>query len=65
MNFEHFVNNYQRWLKSPRTLSEATKDDMYCSAVEYQTKPDYSPYVAFVVTILMICLFCYGAWFGL
>ena len=33
MKYENFVNNYQRYLKSPRTLSEAFKTDEYCSAI--------------------------------
>jgi len=62
MSYEHFVNNYQRYLKSPRTLSEAFKDAYYCSAITYPKEPDHGGLIGFLMALLFVGIFGYGFW---
>jgi hypothetical protein len=60
MKYEYFVNNYQRYLKSPRTLSEALKDDMYCSAITRPKEGSYDWFYGVLMALLFSCAFGYG-----
>jgi len=62
MSYEHFVNNYQRYLKSPRTLSEALKDAEYCSAITRPEEPEYDLLWGFLGALLFVAVFGYGFW---
>jgi hypothetical protein len=59
MSYEHFVNNYQRYLKSPRTMSEAFKDDWYCNAITKPKESDYSGIGAFLGAMMFVAVFGY------
>jgi len=62
MSYEHFVNNYQRWLKSPRTLSEALKDAEYATAITRPKEPEYDLLWGFLGALLFVAVFGYGFW---
>jgi len=62
MSYEHFVNNYQRWLKSPRTLSEAVKDTEYCSAITRPKESEYGLLGAVLGALAFVAIFGYGFW---
>jgi len=62
MSYEHFVNNYQRWLKSPRTLSEAFKDAEYCSAIIYPKESEYSVFWGLLGALVAVAVFGYCFW---
>lgn len=60
MSYEQFVNNYQRYLKSPRTLSEAVKDAEYCSAIIYPKESEYSVFWGLLGALVAVAIFGYG-----
>ena len=62
MSYEHFVNNYQRWLKSPRTLSDALKDAEYATAIIRPEEPEYDLLWGFLGALLFVGVFGYGFW---
>ena len=62
MSYEHFVNNYQRYLKSPRTLSEALKDAEYATAITRPEEPEYDLLWGFLGALLFVGVFGYGFW---
>jgi len=62
MSYEHFVNNYQRYLKSPRTLSEAVKDAEYCSAITRPKENEYGLLGAVLGALAFVAIFGYGFW---
>jgi len=62
MSYEHFVNNYQRWLKSPRTLSEAFKEAEYVTAITKPEEPEYDLVWGFLGALLFVAVFGYGFW---
>ena len=60
MSYEHFVNNYQRWLKSPRTLSEAFKDAEYATSITRPEDGEYSLFWGLLGALLFVAIFGYG-----
>ena len=62
MSYEHFVNNYQRWLKSPRTLSEAFKDAEYATSITRPEDGEYSLFWGLLGALLFVTIFGYGFW---
>lgn len=62
MSYEHFVNNYQRYLKSPRTLSESFKTAEYCSAITLPKKREYDSFGAFLGGLAFVAIFAYCFW---
>jgi len=62
MSYEHFVNNYQRWLKSPRTLSEAFKDAEYATSITRSEDGEYSLFWGLLGALLFVAIFGYGFW---
>jgi len=62
MSYEHFVNNYQRWLKSPRTLSEAFKDAEYATAITRPAEGEYSVFWGLLGALVAVAVFGYCFW---
>ena len=62
MSYEHFVNNYQRYLKSPRTLSEAIKDAEYATSITRPEDGEYSLFWGLLGALLFVAIFGYGFW---
>ena len=62
MRYEHFVNNYQRYLKSPRTLSEAFKDAEYATSITRPEDGEYSLFWGLLGALMFVAIFGYGFW---
>jgi len=62
MSYEHFVNNYQRYLKSPRTLSEAIKDAEYATSITRPEDGEYSLFWGLLGALLFVAIFGCGFW---